>query len=339
VNAHSSPAPVAIIIPCYNASAFIRETIDSTLRQSLMPAEVIVVDDGSTDGSAAIAESYGSPVRVIRQHNQGESIAMNAAIAVARADYIVILGADDVLHPYLIESQWSAIRDVPKGVACTGFAFFMESTSRPFGETMPSADSFFPGIISANLAPASCWMVPKESILQAGCFYAPQQYFEDWDLWWRVGLTGATLVRVPMVGFYYRQHANSQLATLASAERAYGHAWVMERMCRAMLDRPDLLNRHGAPLFWSALTALRASRACGVPWSRLIHLSHMITAVADRQPPDLNVSAFARLVRTVGTERAETLRAMFSKAQAAPVYRAPWLQNGRPLQATDPVAR
>ncbi len=69
---------VSIIIPCYNGAPFLRDALDSALRQTVPPSEVILVDDGSTDDSAAIAEAYGPPVRVIRQDNQGESVARNA---------------------------------------------------------------------------------------------------------------------------------------------------------------------------------------------------------------------------------------------------------------------
>ena len=75
---------VDLVIPCYNGAAFLKETLDSTLAQTRQPLEVILVDDGSTDDSAAIAASYGPPVRVLRQPNQGESVAMNRALAVAR---------------------------------------------------------------------------------------------------------------------------------------------------------------------------------------------------------------------------------------------------------------
>lgn len=75
---------VSIIIPCYNAASFLRETLDSALRQTVAAAEVILVDDGSTDDSAAIAESYGPPIRVLRQPNQGESVARNAGLAMDR---------------------------------------------------------------------------------------------------------------------------------------------------------------------------------------------------------------------------------------------------------------
>ena len=316
---------VTIIIPCYNAEPFLRETLDSTLRQTVAPHEVILVDDGSTDKSAAIARSYGPPVKVIAQPNQGESVAMNAALAAATGEHVIFLGADDVLHPELIEHQLRALDGRPNAVACTGFAFFMGDISAAFHPTMPRASAFFPEIIASNLCPPSCWMYPKERIIQAGCFHAPQRYFEDWDLNFRVALTGAQLIPVEVVGFYYRQHEKSQLASLAPAERAYGHAWVMERMCRAFLDRPDLLEAHGDRLFWSALAAVRACRSHDVPWERLSLLTHVLREVVERRPACLEASRLAVLVRKVGVRRAELLGRFKNGDTEAPNYRAPWL--------------
>jgi hypothetical protein len=190
---------------------------------------------------------------------------------------------------------------------------------------MPHAKSFFPDIIVGNLAPASCWMVPKELILQAGCYHSAQRYFEDWDLWWRVGLTGATFVPIDFVGFYYRQHVGSQLATAAGADRAYGHAWLMERMSRALLEREDILSAHGDTLFWAAYAALRACRAFDVSWDRLIFLCTMLETIARRRPAGLERSSFARVVRLLGFRSAELMQRLSNRRVAAPSYRAPWL--------------
>ena len=311
---------VSIIVPCYNAGSFLRETLDSTLRQTVAAAEVILVDDGSTDDSAAIAESYGPPVRVIRQANQGESVARNAGLAAARGEYIVFLDADDVLAPGLLEAQLHSLEGVKNGVACTGFAAFFDSPAKAFPPTMPRARAFFPEIISKNLGPPSCWMIPKELILQAGCFHASQRYFEDWDLNWRVGLTGATYVPVPILGFYYRWHEKSQIATAGNANRAYGHAWLMERMCRAFLDRDDLLQRYGDTLFWSSWSSLRACRSFDVPWSRLRLLGNMLEEIARRGPASLERSTLARAVRWLGIRRAEAIHALWNGKAAAPSY-------------------
>jgi glycosyltransferase involved in cell wall biosynthesis len=90
---------VSVVTPVYNGEAFLRETLESIFAQDYEPFEVIVVDDGSTDGSAAIARSYPA-ARYIRQHNQGPAAARNAGIAAARGEFLAFVDADDVALPH-----------------------------------------------------------------------------------------------------------------------------------------------------------------------------------------------------------------------------------------------
>ncbi len=99
---------VSVVIPCFDAAPYIRDALDSVLAQSHSPIEVVVVDDGSSDESANIAESYGSPVRVIRQLNQGESVARNRGLDEARGDWIAFLDADDKWVPSKLKLQLEA---------------------------------------------------------------------------------------------------------------------------------------------------------------------------------------------------------------------------------------
>ncbi|MGO8688254.1 MAG: glycosyltransferase [Thermoguttaceae bacterium] len=115
---------VTVVIPCFNAARFLRATLESALNQSHAPIEVLVIDDGSTDQSAAIAASYGPPVRVISQTNQGESIARNRGIEEARGSWIAFLDADDIWLPEKLERQITAVQP---GVACIHTNFL------PFG--------------------------------------------------------------------------------------------------------------------------------------------------------------------------------------------------------------
>lgn len=114
----NSPLSVSVVIPCYNGSSFLRETLDSVLAQTHPVLEVIVIDDGSTDDSAAIAESYGPLVRVIRQRNQGESVARNRGMELARGEWIALLDADDRWVSDKIERQIAAIPPDESGIAC-----------------------------------------------------------------------------------------------------------------------------------------------------------------------------------------------------------------------------
>ena len=115
---------VTVVIPCYNAARFLRQTLESVLNQTHAPLEVLVIDDGSTDESAAIAQSYGPPVRVICQPNQGESVARNRGIEEARGDWIAYLDADDLWLPEKLERQLAAVQP---GVSC------IHTNFRPFG--------------------------------------------------------------------------------------------------------------------------------------------------------------------------------------------------------------
>ncbi len=109
---------VSVVIPCYNSAPFLRETLDSVMKQTRPVLEVIVVDDGSTDDSGAIAASYGPPVRVIHQENQGESVARNRGMDEARGDWIALLDADDRWLPHKLKRVLDALREAAPDVVC-----------------------------------------------------------------------------------------------------------------------------------------------------------------------------------------------------------------------------
>jgi glycosyltransferase involved in cell wall biosynthesis len=109
---------VSVVIPCYNGARFLRETLASVARQTSPAAEVIVVDDGSTDDSGAIAESFAPLVRVVRQPNRGESAARNRGIDLAAGDWVALLDADDVWEPQKLQRQVEIAAQLLSSVAC-----------------------------------------------------------------------------------------------------------------------------------------------------------------------------------------------------------------------------
>lgn len=304
----SAGTAISIVTPCYNGARFLRETIESVLKQTRPPLEMIVVDDGSTDDSAAIAESYGPPVRVIRQKNQGESVARNRGIAEAKGDYLLFLDADDMLAPEALERLAEAAGAAPGAVVLMGSASFEHSPHDPLHMAIPEYDGFFPAIIHENPGVPHCWLTPKSLVEEAGRFPADSQLFEDWDLWAQIALTGARLVCIPFVGALYRRHRACQSATSHAADRARGFAHVMERLGRGMLARPDLLEKYAVDMFWGAWTALHRCREKGVPWSQLRDLRAVIRELIRRGPPSVRRIRFAQAIRVLGVPLAETLR-------------------------------
>jgi glycosyltransferase involved in cell wall biosynthesis len=89
----------SVLIPTYNREKHVRQTIESVLAQTCPDFEVIVVDDGSTDGTPAMLQAYGSRVRALNQANQGPEVARNHAASVAQGEYLVMLDSDDLLMP------------------------------------------------------------------------------------------------------------------------------------------------------------------------------------------------------------------------------------------------
>lgn len=116
-------ADVTVIIPCYNGSAYIAQTIRSVLDQTDRPKQVIVIDDGSTDNSAAVIRDF--PVELIQQENAGESHARNVGIERAEGEFVAFLDADDVWMPSKIEKQLALLQNLPDaiGAHCPVFNF------------------------------------------------------------------------------------------------------------------------------------------------------------------------------------------------------------------------
>lgn len=121
---------VSVIIPCYNYAKFLRFAVESVLAQTVMPLEILLVDDGSTDETSEIAAQFSAPVRYIYQENAGLSSARNRGIAEARGDYVAFLDADDGFQPRMLERclaeferlgpEWGLVAVQPIGIDAQG---------------------------------------------------------------------------------------------------------------------------------------------------------------------------------------------------------------------------
>jgi len=124
---------VSVVVPLYNLRDFVGEAIESELAQTLRPedVEVIVVDDGSTDGSSEVAQRYGSRIRYLRQEDRGLSAARNAGIRVSSAPFLAFLDADDRLHPDKLRAGLEVFDARPNtGLVYSGFHYIDEDGRR-----------------------------------------------------------------------------------------------------------------------------------------------------------------------------------------------------------------
>ncbi len=235
---------VSIIIPNYNHTRFLAGSIRSALEQTYPPAEVIVVDDGSTDNCRPVVEGFGDQVRYIYQQNQGLAGARNTGIRLAKGDLIGLLDADDEWQPNYLETMLDLAKVHPKAAAfyCQVQCMNEVGVDLPQilgGPPLPS-HVLYSVLLRANFIIPSSNLIRREPLVDAGLYDPSLRSCEDWDLWLRllpeyevVG-TDACLVR-------YRIHGSS----LSTDPRG------MQSATRAVIEK-HFGPEDGQPIDWSA---------------------------------------------------------------------------------------
>ncbi|MEO0456087.1 MAG: glycosyltransferase family A protein [Cyanobacteria bacterium P01_A01_bin.114] len=181
---------VSVIVPAYNAMAFLPQTLDSVLAQTFADFEVWVVNDGSTDPTAEWVSSLTDRrVRLINQANQGCAIARNTGLLAACGQYVAFLDADDLWKPTKLEKQVQLLDSRPAiGLVYTGIST-IDETGRPTGKIeLPTVEgAVWDAVVEAN--PIMCGSTPmmrRACFESAGLFDPSLRSAEDWDLWIRI---------------------------------------------------------------------------------------------------------------------------------------------------------
>ncbi len=166
-------ASISVVIPCYNAAAFLREAIDSALGQTRPADEIIVVDDASTDDSVAVALSYGDRIRLLRSPNAkgtGHGATANRGIMASRGDYIAFLHADDIWKPQHLEKVAGLLDQWPEaGVAFGRMKRFGSSDDDfPYNAARNPPQDAFATIMRTTVLMPSCAVVRRTTAAEIG---------------------------------------------------------------------------------------------------------------------------------------------------------------------------
>lgn len=197
-----APVPVSVVIPAYQRADLVGRSVRSALAQVPPPAEVLVVDDGSTDGTAQAAADAGATV-VALPHNQGEGAARNAGLDAAAHPWIALLDSDDEWLPGHLARVWAArggsVLISDSCITSVTRRYVGNAGRRPRVLRTP-ADLLWP----SNPTPANCVLFPRADALAVGGF-RPLPLAADLDLWVRLLERGPGLV-LPGLGAVYHQH-------------------------------------------------------------------------------------------------------------------------------------
>jgi hypothetical protein len=199
---------VSVVVPCYNAERFLGATLDSALGQEGVAVEVLVADDGSSDGTSEILARYGDRVRVLRQDRRGPSAARNACLGAARAEYVALLDADDRFRPGKLARQVAVLDARPDvGLVYTGW-HVVDADGAPLphqGWSREEGD-VRRRLLLGNLAHPVAVMVRRAPVIAAGGFDETLQVNEDWDLFLRLALRGMRWACIDEPLCEYRVH-------------------------------------------------------------------------------------------------------------------------------------
>jgi glycosyltransferase involved in cell wall biosynthesis len=215
----SQPA-VSVIVPAYNAAAYIADTLESVLTQTYPDYEAIVVNDGSPDTEAfehAIWPYLGR-ITYLTQENRGPAAARNLGIRNARGEYIAFLDSDDAWLPEYLASQMQAFGETPApDMVCADTRLFGDSSDagKTFWELYPPREPVtLKALLNRECAiVTSCTVVRRRIVLDAGLFDESFRGPEDFDLWLRIAHRGARIALQRLVLGQRRVHAGAITAS------------------------------------------------------------------------------------------------------------------------------
>jgi glycosyltransferase involved in cell wall biosynthesis len=235
---------VSVIIPAYNAQRFLRKTLESVQRQTYRNLEVIIVDDGSTDRTAAIAQEFckqDSRFKLLSQQNRGVAAARNLAIRESSGEFVAPLDADDIWYPEKIEKQVKALLSAGDNVGLVyTWTLVIDESDQVIGATGSRVDGYaFLESIHFSVSAVSSGLFRRRCLEIVGCY---QSLFrcEDWELEVRF-CRRYEVVCLPEYLFGYRRVGGSMSHDFVNMHR--GGVAVLELISRAYPEVPPEIFR------------------------------------------------------------------------------------------------
>lgn len=232
-------APLSVILPVYNGERYIAKAIDSVLEQSYENFELIIINDGSTDTTAAVLDQYSDRrIRVITQENHGLVASLNRAIKVAEGAYIARHDADDWSDPYRLEKQISYLESHPNAVIVGSSIKVMDQSDRVLHEhrvLLNDAELRQELLVRSPFAHGSV-IFKRKAALEAGLYEKAYWPAEDYEFWLRLSAYG-DLANIDEPLYFYREHPEG----ISSTQQAEQQAKVNEIQRLAWQSAPELI--------------------------------------------------------------------------------------------------
>lgn len=260
------------IIPVFNRADLVMKTLESVFNQEFSDQEIIVVDDGSTDGTLQVLAKYGDRIRILQQENQGPGEARNLGIRHAQGQYIVFLDSDDIWFPWALSTFEQVIKEhnFPSFIAGNA-AYFHNNSELSNIQPQPIKSECFADYYAAgteNLPFLTSAVAVKQTVVQqVGGFTTQKINAEDNDLWLKLGTAEKFVyVHAPVI-LGYRQHESSAVADITKTYQ--GACYIIQQEQKKLypgkqerlVQRLEILTRHIRPVSLACLKQKQIARA------------------------------------------------------------------------------
>jgi glycosyltransferase involved in cell wall biosynthesis len=231
---------VSVVVPAYNHAPYVRMAIDSILAQTQPADEIVVVDDGSTDGTAQLLEWYGTRIRLFRRQHEGIAANYNFGVERTRSEWIAFVESDDALEPDYLEATTAFLVEHPECAWVSTARRVIDESGRPTGEVQrkisSGPDYTVASFLRKDMGLASTPVVRRRALLDVGPFDAPA-YGIDTDMALRFALRHRmSFLDRPL--YLYRRHAtNTSRSRLRNLEE------VNDILRRLIERQPDFAAR------------------------------------------------------------------------------------------------
>ncbi|MEQ8381118.1 MAG: glycosyltransferase [Coleofasciculus sp. A1-SPW-01] len=212
---------ISVIIPVYNGKETIKETITSVLNQTFSDIEILVINDGSTDGTLEVVDSIQDPrLNVFSYANAGLAASRNRGFALARGDYVSFMDADDLWTPDKLEAQFKALQATPQAAVAYSWTDYIDEFGHflyPGSHVTETGDILAKLLLNNVLENGSNALIRKQALQEVGGFDESLTAAEDWDMWLRLA-SRYHFVAVPSAQILYRQPVHSMSANISRQE-------------------------------------------------------------------------------------------------------------------------
>jgi glycosyltransferase involved in cell wall biosynthesis len=236
---------ISCIIPVYNGERYLQEAIDSILAQTYRPLEIIVVDDGSADGTADVAAGYGDRLRYIRQDNAGAPTGRNHGLSIALGEFVAFLDADDLWHPDKLHRQMARFEARPKLDLCVTHLenfWIPELEEEKIRFQTHRLTKILPGYVTATL-------LARQSLFErVGCFNTDLKVGDDTEWFLRAAEKDAVVELLPDSLVFRRLHKNNLSMEPGSRRQTVAMQNAALQIIKASLDRRRKHSANPEPL-------------------------------------------------------------------------------------------